>query len=121
MVAEHEVLEEEGGADSGLLRINVRKGASGVVTFVNNIEKDPEYARLPTDMSALLQPSYGLPQVRKNLFNLVLVLDPTSLSMKAYSCFKQFYQKEAKERTPLIVGERVTDPGVQFMQRVAFE
>jgi UDP-glucose:glycoprotein glucosyltransferase len=65
-------------SDAGMIRINIKKGSSSAVTFINNIEKDPEYAKLPKDLSALLQPAYGLPQVRKNLFNLVLVLDPTT-------------------------------------------
>jgi UDP-glucose:glycoprotein glucosyltransferase len=70
--------EEAEEEDPGLLRIDVKKGSADAVTFINNIEKDPEYAQLPTDLSALLQPAYGLPQVKKNLFNLVLVLDPTT-------------------------------------------
>lgn len=92
LLAPPEEEEEAGGGMAGMagmmggqqkptkdktVRVHMRKGTIGAVVYLNNIEKDAAYKQLPTDLRALMQPSYSLPQVRKNLFTLVLVVDPT--------------------------------------------
>ncbi|KAI0394454.1 glycosyltransferase family 24 protein [Xylariaceae sp. FL0594] len=48
-----------------------------VIIWLNNIEKDKRYASLSPKLSALMQMSYmgGMPQVRKDMFNLVVPVD----------------------------------------------
>lgn len=58
----------------------------GPLTWLNDVEKDPVFQRLPRTLKGLLRPTYPgqFPQVARNLFNAVLVLD---LSSKAACAF----------------------------------
>ena len=62
------------------LRIDVGRGHGGGIIYINNIEKDIEYQgwpRDPTQMVYALQ--FGArPTVRKNLLNILLIIDPFS-------------------------------------------
>jgi UDP-glucose:glycoprotein glucosyltransferase len=64
--------------DAGDVRVDVKQGSKGAVHFLNNLEKDKQYAQWPSDLRMLLRPSYQLHQIRRNLFNLVLVIDPAT-------------------------------------------
>jgi hypothetical protein len=60
------------------LRINVGSGYRGAVIFLNDIEKDPEYANFPTNIQQAL---YGMQfrgtlTIRRNVLTVLLVLDP---------------------------------------------
>lgn len=52
-----------------------------VIIWLNDVEKDKRYQGWPTDVKKLLQRTYPgqLPQVRKDIFNLVLPLDLSDL------------------------------------------
>ncbi|XP_044750165.1 UDP-glucose:glycoprotein glucosyltransferase [Coccinella septempunctata] len=56
--------------------IDIRDSA---ILWVNNIETDPKYNRWSSSLMDLLRPSFPgmMRQVKKNLFNLVLIIDPT--------------------------------------------
>ena len=53
-----------GGGDT---RIDLRSHSLGAVLFLNNIEKDREYRQFPRSVRVMLQPSYQLHMVRKNM------------------------------------------------------
>ncbi len=59
-------------------RIDVSRGGKYAISFMNNLEKDPQYGRMPKTVKQLLQPSYSLHAVRRNLYTLVAFLDPVS-------------------------------------------
>lgn len=54
------------------------------VNWVNDVERDIRYSRWSTSFMELLRPTFPgmLRQVRRNIFNLVLLIDPTDVSMK---------------------------------------
>ncbi|KAK0567058.1 killer toxin resistant protein [Tilletia horrida] len=49
----------------------------GPITYWNNVEKDDFYKRYPSALRTLLRPAWpgSLPTIRRNLFNVVLVMD----------------------------------------------
>jgi hypothetical protein len=67
--------EEEG---SQMYRIDVGRGGKNAVLYLNDIEKDPEYSSWPTSMQEMLYRAQfgGAPTVRRNLFTMLLVIDP---------------------------------------------
>ncbi|CAH0557003.1 unnamed protein product [Brassicogethes aeneus] len=56
--------------------IDIRDSA---INWINDIEKDSRYNRWSTSVMELLRPTFPgmIRQVRRNLFNLVLIIDPT--------------------------------------------
>lgn len=62
--------------------IDIRDSA---INWINNIELDPKYGRWSSNMMDLLRPTFPgmIRQVRKNLFNLVLIIDPTEPKSKS--------------------------------------
>ena len=48
------------------------------VYWLNDLEKDPQYASWSTSLSELQRPAQGIPRVKKNLVNLVMYLDPST-------------------------------------------
>lgn len=79
-----ETIPSEDGDDAdasegqGQFRIDLATGDEGSVIYMNDLEKDKGYARLPTSMQQMLMAmQYGMPpSVRRNLFTLVVVEDP---------------------------------------------
>eukprot|EP00602_Paraphysomonas_sp_CaronLab_P013244 CAMPEP_0185040580 /NCGR_PEP_ID=MMETSP1103-20130426/38799_1 /TAXON_ID=36769 /ORGANISM="Paraphysomonas bandaiensis, Strain Caron Lab Isolate" /LENGTH=1608 /DNA_ID=CAMNT_0027579943 /DNA_START=104 /DNA_END=4931 /DNA_ORIENTATION=- len=61
-----------------ITRVDVSKGGKHVISFLNNLEKDPQYKRLPKTVKQLLQPAWNLHAVQRNLYTLVAVVDPVS-------------------------------------------
>ena len=51
---------------------------SRLVTYTNNLEKDPEYKEWPPSVQQLLYPSWQLTAVAKNLYTALLVLDAST-------------------------------------------
>ncbi|TDZ19683.1 UDP-glucose:glycoprotein glucosyltransferase [Colletotrichum orbiculare MAFF 240422] len=51
-----------------------------VIIFLNDLEKDERYAEFPTNLMSLLQRVYPgqLPPIRRDIFNLVVPLDPSN-------------------------------------------
>jgi len=60
--------------DAGM-RLDIKQQAKGSIFFLNNIEKDKKYDRWPLSFQYLLQRSAQLIPVRKNIYNIILVLD----------------------------------------------
>ena len=56
------------------------RNSGDAIHWVNNLEKDKQYAQWPRSVTDLLQPTFPgmLRYVRKNLFNLVLFADPAN-------------------------------------------
>lgn len=61
-------------------RIDVARGGKTAVFYLNDIEKDPEYSSWPNSMQEMFFRSQygGAPTVRRNLFTLLVVIDPAS-------------------------------------------
>jgi hypothetical protein len=87
------------GAAGGLgniVRVDVSKGGKSVINFLNNLEKDSLYKRFPKSVKTLLQPSWSLHALQKNLYTLIGVVDPASpsgasLLYQLNSLFQQQY------------------------------
>ena len=86
--------DEEGGAEAKF-RIDVGRGYRGAVTYINDIERDPQYRQWPRSIEQMLMMAqFGQPPtVRRNMFTMLLVLDPLSGD-----------------------GERMLDIAIQFIQ-----
>ncbi|KAJ8920947.1 hypothetical protein NQ315_015740 [Exocentrus adspersus] len=71
------------GDDSGSqeFAIDIRDSA---INWFNDIEHDAKYARWSSSLMELLRPTFPgmMRQVRRNLFNLVVIIDPTDPSVK---------------------------------------
>lgn len=65
---------------STIVRVDVSKGGKNVVQFVNNLEKDSMYMHngFSRTVKMLLQPSWSLHMIAKNLYTLVAVIDLTT-------------------------------------------
>jgi UDP-glucose:glycoprotein glucosyltransferase len=70
--------EGPGGGDGSQVRINIVKQSKGIITFVNNLEKDAQYKRWPRSLRQLAFPSWSLHSLSRNLYTLIVVLDPTT-------------------------------------------
>ncbi|XP_028131393.1 UDP-glucose:glycoprotein glucosyltransferase [Diabrotica virgifera virgifera] len=68
--------DDQNGQD---FAIDIRDSA---INWINDIEQDPKYARWSSSLMELLRPTFPgmLRQVRRNLYNLVLIIDPTDKS-----------------------------------------
>ena len=60
-------------------RVDVSKGGKYAIQFMNNLEKDAQYKRLPRSLTTLLQPSWQLIGISKNIYTLVAVINPVSV------------------------------------------
>ena len=67
---------------SQVYRIDVGRGGKNAVLYLNDIEKDAQYSSWPTSMQEMLYRSQfgGAPTVRRNLFTMLLVIDPADVS-----------------------------------------
>jgi len=93
------------GAD--VLRVDVRRGARGLITWLNNIEKDPQFRSWKRTVRALTQPAWGMPSVKRNLFTAVFVIDPASpTGLRALASLVYF----AKSANPVRIGLVFTVP-----------
>ncbi|XP_013111446.1 UDP-glucose:glycoprotein glucosyltransferase [Stomoxys calcitrans] len=63
------------GSGSKEFAIDIRDSA---ITWINDIEQDVQYRRWPSSVMDLLRPTFPgmLRNIRKNVFNLVLIVDP---------------------------------------------
>lgn len=94
----------------GAFRVDVRTGSRGVVTFLNNLEADKAYARWPKTLQGLLVQSWQLHMIRRNLYHVVLFLDPASLDGMTALAIVQYY---IRAMTPIRFGIVLTSPEVQ--------
>ncbi len=67
-------------ADDGgkVMRIDVSRGARHVITFANNLERDPQYAQWPRKLVTLTQPTWSLHSLRRNVYTMIANLDVLS-------------------------------------------
>jgi hypothetical protein len=91
------------GKDSGgpqnaaqSFRVDVSKGGKYAISFINNLEKDRMYKRWGSSLQSLLYPSWNLATVARNLYTLVVVVDPLSMEgvsmlQALSSMFEQMY------------------------------
>jgi len=72
--------EYDDDGNSAKYRIDVGRGGKNAILYLNDIEKDPEYRSWPTSMQQMFYSSQfgGAPTVRRNLFTLLIVIDPAS-------------------------------------------
>jgi UDP-glucose:glycoprotein glucosyltransferase len=68
--------QQQGGG--GGIRIDIVSESKGAITFLNNLEKDAEYKRWPKNLRQLLQPSWSLITLGRNLYTLIMIIDPTT-------------------------------------------
>jgi len=75
---EDDVVNDPDEEGSQIYRIDVGRGGKNAVLYLNDIEKDPEYSSWPTSMQEMLYRAQfgGAPTVRRNLFTMLLVIDP---------------------------------------------
>ncbi|XP_018571194.1 UDP-glucose:glycoprotein glucosyltransferase [Anoplophora glabripennis] len=68
-------------SDSQEFAIDIRDSA---INWVNDIEQDSKYGRWSSSLMELLRPTFPgmMRQVRRNLYNLILIIDPTDPSIK---------------------------------------
>ncbi|KAG8877951.1 hypothetical protein FRB98_006435 [Tulasnella sp. 332] len=61
----------------GLLDASDRSEGGGLIAWLNDFEQDERYASWPSDLSSLLQPSYGgqMPRIRRNIHNIIVAVD----------------------------------------------
>jgi UDP-glucose:glycoprotein glucosyltransferase len=65
-------------SNNDVLRIDVGRGYKGAILYLNDIEKDDDYAGWPSDVQhGLMNVQYGRPPtMRKNLLTILIVIDP---------------------------------------------
>jgi UDP-glucose:glycoprotein glucosyltransferase len=66
------------GGDDKAVRIDVGRGWKNAIIYLNDVEKDPQYARWPSSVRSMLQSmQFGMPpMVRRNMFTVLAVIDP---------------------------------------------
>ena len=78
-------LGEEESSSQERFRVDVGRGGKNAILYLNDIEKDPAFRSWPTSIQEMMYRSQfgGAPTVRRNLFTLLVVFDPTSGSSPA--------------------------------------
>uniref|UniRef100_UPI00358F5325 UDP-glucose:glycoprotein glucosyltransferase 1 n=1 Tax=Myxine glutinosa TaxID=7769 RepID=UPI00358F5325 len=107
--------------------LDIRQDA---ILWINNIEEDRRYSNWPINLQELLRPTFPgvIRQIRKNLYNLVLVLDPEQAEAKELiKLAEMFYQHNIPLRLGLVfvvnAEEQVDgneDPGVALVRAFNF-
>ncbi|KAL3801369.1 hypothetical protein HJC23_006979 [Cyclotella cryptica] len=70
---------ETSGSSTKKYRIDVGRGGKKAVLYLNDLEKDPEYRSWPNVEEMMMRMQFGQgPTVRRNLFTMLIVLDPAS-------------------------------------------
>lgn len=73
-------VDEEQSSLPAKIRVDVGRGSRTAVLYLNDIEKDIEYRSWPRSVQEMLYRSQfgGAPTVRRNLFTMLVVIDPAS-------------------------------------------
>ncbi|KYM95086.1 UDP-glucose:glycoprotein glucosyltransferase, partial [Cyphomyrmex costatus] len=93
-------LDLSGGTDNQNFAMDIRDSA---INWINDIENDPRYSNWSPSLTELLRPTFPgmLRNIRRNLYNLVLIIDPLSDdSMPLIALAQSLYAHSA----PLRVG-----------------
>jgi Glucosyltransferase 24/Thioredoxin-like domain/UDP-glucose:Glycoprotein Glucosyltransferase len=86
-----------------------------IIVYLNDIEKDKQYSAWPSALQVLLQPAWQLPQLRRNLFNVVNFGDFSSLKNKISIHLMAYF---INVRAPIRLGF-LPLPGTSTMEREA--
>ncbi|XP_005180667.1 UDP-glucose:glycoprotein glucosyltransferase [Musca domestica] len=101
------------GSGSKEFAIDIRDTA---ISWINDIEKDMQYRRWPSSVMDLLRPTFPgmLRNIRKNVFNLVLVVDPLQPSSRnLIKLAESFVLHLAPVRLGLVFDARKANDGSQ--------
>lgn len=78
--------------------------AHPIITFLNDVETDQQYAQWPSDLRTLMQPSWQLHQLRRNLYNSLLVVDLAQVgSLRTLQNALQFVQMRIPIRFGIVL------------------
>lgn len=97
---------------SSIVRVDVSKGGKNVVQFMNNLEKDSMYANggFSRSVRTLLQPSWQLHMIAKNLYTLVAVVDLTTPNGRGLlSTLRSIHQRQYPIRIGLVFAPSQND------------
>ena len=98
------------GSGSKEFAIDIRDSS---ILWINDIENDPQYRRWPSSVMDLLRPTFPgmLRNIRKNVFNLVLVVDPLKQTGRSLiKLAESFVVHSAPVRLGLVFdGRKATD------------
>ncbi|CAJ1957078.1 unnamed protein product [Cylindrotheca closterium] len=91
-------------------RIDVASGEKDAVIYLNNVERDPQYADWPTSMQQMMMMmQYGMsPSVRRNLITILAVDDPMEKQEETAWGKALFYQL-AQSNFPARMGKLIVD------------
>lgn len=102
---------EESSSSKKKYRIDVGRGGKNAILYLNDIEKDPDYQSWPTSMEQMMYRAQfgGAPTVRRNLFTMLIVLDPVSGSHPSLEAVAQLLQSHFPLRVGVLMvnGEEV--------------
>jgi hypothetical protein len=78
--AADDVGEEADDVSDNAFRVDVARGGKEAIMYLNDVEKDSQYAQWPKSLMQMLRGmQYGMPPaVRRNLFTVLAVIDPIS-------------------------------------------
>eukprot|EP01138_Halocafeteria_seosinensis_P009121 gb/GECG01009322.1/.p1 GENE.gb/GECG01009322.1/~~gb/GECG01009322.1/.p1 ORF type:complete len:1822 (+),score=218.11 gb/GECG01009322.1/:1-5466(+) len=86
-----------------VVRLDFRRGATGVISFLNNVEKDARYRAWPTSINGLTKPTFQLHAIRRNIYTAVFVMDLSRpASMQALASAFQLVQASLPVRIGLV-------------------
>ncbi|XP_055376689.1 UDP-glucose:glycoprotein glucosyltransferase [Condylostylus longicornis] len=97
------------GSSNKEFAIDIRDSA---ILWINDIENDPQYRRWPSSVTDLLRPTFPgmLRNIRKNVFNLVLIIDPLKIdSRNLVKLAESFVIHSAPVRLGLVFDDRKSD------------
>ena len=77
-----------------IARVDASKGGKSVITFINNLEKDSQYKRLPSSVKRLLQPAWSLHAIQRNLYTMIFIVDVLSLEGSSMLMQMQFLHEQ---------------------------
>jgi UDP-glucose:glycoprotein glucosyltransferase len=84
-------------------RVDVSKGGKHAIHFLNNLEKDAQYKRLPKSVNTLLQPSWQLTGLARNIYTLVVVVNPVSVEgASMFFQLNQIYEQQYPVRIGVV-------------------
>ena len=87
-------------------RFSLQVQSDPSILWVNDIEKDAPYARLPRSLRSFLLNSFMLPQVRANYLSRVFVIDPAADNREVYQTVYEVLQ----QRLPIRCGFLFSSP-----------
>ena len=92
------------------IRIDVGRGGKGVILYLNDIETDPRYRPWSTSLQALVYAGMGMgpPSVRRNLFTMLIVINPLQPTCPGYEAL-EFATQLVQSGYPIRLGLLMID------------